>query len=772
MQISASKFLDHSHFLVSLWLLIVLCSSIFAAVKIAEGNAFTGNILSLLPTQSQRGSALFDAFQASAERRFAILVQGSSEPDALNAVRELRSSLWEFSRVSVSSPNGKLETVIQEELRLFSHQLLDEQTRNQLISLSSKELTNNALAALYSPVPEYRLHSFTQDPFNLGGKWLSGVLGRSNIQSSEFFYVDDGEKRWYILNGELQASPYTLDAQEGVQMALNSVSTRFPDVDFITSGLVFHAAEGARIARAELSTVGLGSLLVVVALVILAFRSLAGIGFLVTVLGCSCLVALSVSLLIFDQVHLITLAFGTTLLGLAADYCFHFLVKRKACGDSLVARRYIGRGLFISVISSVAAYLMQLMSPFPGLAQFAVFVASGLLAAGISVWLFAPCMSETKVSSMGLANCYESFLKSVYMRVAHQRALVAVLTLALVIAAAIGLYQRGSNDNILLLNTSGDELIASEEKAAALLGGFDAQRYFLITGETSQQVLEKSELLAEKVASYTGKHADDLLMLPEVILPSVRRQNENYQLVKDKLFSANGALMLLCQQLPGGCPGPIKMPDFQPLEYSQLPQSLSNIIPVQAIMEDDALLVFLRRGASDYGESFKQIALPEVEYIDRIEAVSGILKKLRQQVEMLLAAFFLSLSVFCVLLFGRQSIAVLGPIFVSTIFALFVASPGGVTLFHVLALLLVIGITLDTGVFFVTPGLDGNTWTASTLACLSSLVAFGLLSLSRVPVLHQFGTVVFVGLSVAWLATPVFRLMFKASRVEQGRMNT
>ena len=126
---------------------------------------------------------------------------------------------------------------------------------------------------------------------------------------------------------------------------------------------------------------------------------------------------------------------------------------------------------------------------------------------------------------------------------------------------------------------------------------------------------------------------------------------------------------------------------------------------------------------------------------------------------MLLAVFSFCLVVFSFGLFGRQSLAILGPVFMAAIIALLVASSSGVTLFHILALLLVIGIALDTGVFFITPGLDRNTWAAATLACFSSLIAFGLLSLSKVPVLHQFGLVVFVGLLTAWLVTPGFRLL-------------
>jgi predicted exporter len=91
--------------------------------------------------------------------------------------------------------------------------------------------------------------------------------------------------------------------------------------------------------------------------------------------------------------------------------------------------------------------------------------------------------------------------------------------------------------------------------------------------------------------------------------------------------------------------------------------------------------------------------------------------------------------------------------------SLTLSAGGGVSLFHVLALLLVLGLAVDTAVFYLELGLDGDSWLASTLATMTSILAFGLLSLSRVPVLHYFGTVVFAGLLCSWLVTPLlFRL--------------
>jgi predicted exporter len=77
-----------------------------------------------------------------------------------------------------------------------------------------------------------------------------------------------------------------------------------------------------------------------------------------------------------------------------------------------------------------------------------------------------------------------------------------------------------------------------------------------------------------------------------------------------------------------------------------------------------------------------------------------------------------------------------------------------------MALLLIIGIGLDTAVFYTEGGFNAESWLASSLSCGTSIIAFGLLSLSAVPVLHQFGLIILVGMLSCWLLTPLF---FRAS---------
>ena len=81
----------------------------------------------------------------------------------------------------------------------------------------------------------------------------------------------------------------------------------------------------------------------------------------------------------------------------------------------------------------------------------------------------------------------------------------------------------------------------------------------------------------------------------------------------------------------------------------------------------------------------------------------------------------------------------------------------GINLFHLLALILVLGIGLDMGIFLAETDEASHTWLAVSLSAVTSLLAFGLLALSDTPVLHHFGITVAIGLSLVWLMAPLMR---------------
>ncbi|MDA9090586.1 hypothetical protein N9J84_00625 [Porticoccaceae bacterium] len=737
----------------------------YSGFKIASGNGFNSNILSLMPINIVMNQSHSLGLQEKAERRFVILVSDVSENmnarAGLASATALREELGALETVAMISQTDNTEDTLRSFYRPYRYQILSAATRDILQSKSAQEIAEGRLRSFYSPIPDYALYSFSDDPLNVSGSWVQSLFKRSvAVSHNDLPSVQEDDVTWHLITGELQGSPFNLRIQEPLVKVIGEFEQKHPHLRLLTSGLVFHAASGSKLAQAEISTVGLGSLLAVLLLVLVVFRSLRQSLFILLVLGSSALVALSATWWIFGNVHLVTVAFGSTLLGLAADYCFHFLVKLNATGSPDKAINLLFKGLIISALSSVTAYLIQLFSPFPGLQQFAVFVASGLAAACFTVLVLAGQFSEREPKPVRLGSIYDGCLEPLYARVhVHSRAFIALFMVLLLSLVAI-VMSRGVSDDLRLLNTSGSELISVEAKVSSLLGSVESQRYFLIEGNSRQEVLLRSQNVIDSV----GLHSSIDLISVTQIMPALEQQRSDYVLIKEKIFSSEGALSILCDRLDSDCRWRQPIPAFNPtLGNNKFPTVMQSLFPQLSMLKDNVSVVFFRDPSKVDLALFKSLQLKGVTYIDRVESLSNLLKQFRNQVSWLLAGFLGLLLIISYWMFSRGSLIVMGSVIASSVTALFFAAPNGVSLFHILALLLVVGIAVDTAVFFITPGLDRNTWSAATLASLTSIIAFGLLSMSKVPLLNQFGQVVAYGLVTSWIITPMFWFIFNQS---------
>ncbi|NNM60139.1 MAG: hypothetical protein HKM04_10050 [Legionellales bacterium] len=78
------------------------------------------------------------------------------------------------------------------------------------------------------------------------------------------------------------------------------------------------------------------------------------------------------------------------------------------------------------------------------------------------------------------------------------------------------------------------------------------------------------------------------------------------------------------------------------------------------------------------------------------------------------------------------------------------------TLFTLLALILVLGIAVDYIVFFAeNNNNDQSTMLAVLLSAVTTILSFGLLSLSKTPVVAYFGFTVLIGITSAFLLSPL-----------------
>ena len=83
------------------------------------------------------------------------------------------------------------------------------------------------------------------------------------------------------------------------------------------------------------------------------------------------------------------------------------------------------------------------------------------------------------------------------------------------------------------------------------------------------------------------------------------------------------------------------------------------------------------------------------------------------------------------------------------------------TLFHMLASVLVLGIGLDMGIFLHESKGASHAVLAVGASAITTVLAFGLLALSKTPVLQFFGQMALLGILFSWLLAMAFNSYYR-----------
>jgi predicted exporter len=190
-----------------------------------------------------------------------------------------------------------------------------------------------ARAGLYGAFGGPKLGAFRDDPFGLFAGWMQERAGETPVRPRDGRLFVEGEGRQYVL---LTYCPEAERVFAGRAVGIGAAAGRgqsccraaVPSAEVIQAGVVLHAAAAGRQASREIHTIGVGSLVGIVLLTWLTFRSVKPIALIVLAIGIGFLGALSVCWLLFGRIHLLTLVFGASLIGVAQDYGIYFLCHR------------------------------------------------------------------------------------------------------------------------------------------------------------------------------------------------------------------------------------------------------------------------------------------------------------------------------------------------------------------------------------------------------------------------------------------------------------
>lgn len=746
-----------------LWLGLVALLLLSLLAKLDSFRVDT-DILHLLPDIQQK--ALIKKAQQQIDGRMQQtvlwLVAAGSEPKAVEKAgvlgRQLRDSgLFASVDVKVDSNDNNLYST----LLPYRYGFLNPQDAD-LLQMDPQAFLQQRLQLLYSPLGMQYAATLQQDPFFSLGRYINRLYSHNSADIYNDVVVMRDAGRYYAL---IVSTVGEMDFAG--QKALANLHKKLGSADVIAAGLPLYSAYGARNAEQEISLVGTVSIVSIIVFMLLGFRSLRPLALSLVSIASGVVAATAVCSWLFGTVHVITLVFGSSLIGISVDYSFHYFCDRLR-RDSLTpadSLKAILPGISLGLGSSVIAYGVLLFTPFLGLKQIGLFSVTGLVMAWLTVVLLYPAVSTKDTRHLVPASAlFRFYLQRWPVFCRRQRLWLGLLLLLWLVA---GLSQLAFIDDVRAMQQPDAALLAAEKRIAAIGRERPDNQFFIVTASDEKTLLQREQQLLAQLAEQKARGMLDGWQAVSDAYPGPQQQQANQALVKRQLFDNGllkqtlqqqldikaGAVATMARDMEKQFGNTLAAGDWakaagQP--YSTLwlgcEKQCASIVRLTGIRDQAAL------------QTLAGMATENSLFVDRVETINRILADYRR-----IASAFLMLALGLILLFlalylGLRSalLIVLVPVTALLLSVATLSLAGfGISMFHVFGLLLALGISLDYAIFCRVGRHAVTTAMALVLSLVTSLLAFGLLATSSTAFIQAFGLSLASGIVFAFALAPL-----------------
>ena len=571
---------------------------------------------------------------------------------------------------------------------------------------------------------------------------------------------------------QTRASGFDPQAQgELIAFLQQTVRDHAKGLSLEVSGPGAFSARIASATREEATRISLLASVGVILLLLFAYRRLDWVLAGALPLASAGLAGAFAVMLVWGSMHGITFAFGVTLIGVAQDYPTHLFSHLRAPVPARLTVRSLWPTLRLGVLSTCIAYLALFGAGVEGLGQLALFTIVGLAVAGLSTRYLLPGL-------IGPLPAVPARAGMLALRRALDRLPRPWWLLLALLGAGIAFLSTGSDrlwqNDLSRLSPLPRDAIERDIALREALAAPDVRQLISIRGEQVEDVLLRSEALMPKLDALQSSGVLAGYDLAARYLPSQQRQRARQAALPDgetlrAALSEAAADSAFAPEL------------FEPFltaveaARSREPLQLDTLEP--GMLQDRAGSL-LRKGDQGWTGLITLTGLTDVAALDRAlagsaEGVSRV--DLKAASEGLVSAYrahvvnslgIAALLLLVMIAIGMRStgaaLRVSMPVLVSAVLATSCLHLAGVelSLFHLIALMLGAGLGLDYALFFARPPTDareaGDTLHALIVCAVSTLLVFGLLAASALPLLAAIGQTVSLSVLLNLLLGAIF----------------
>lgn len=751
----------------AIWLvsLGLLCG--FAWTRLDLQAPIQTNILTLLPERHD-SQALHIATERSRDaftHQLLALVRGADDATTRAAALAARRALL-GAGLQADDVGETVDSAIAAYGR-HHFALLNPRQAARLAREGPRALATDVAVSLASPAG--LVNAFGSDPGGYLQRFMSNLPRPypDFLPDGPLLSAKRGDERVFLLRMELAGPAFAAEgsalAARAVDAAAEAVAKTCADCRFEATGAALFADAARREAKQETIWLTVVSTLLIMLLIAYIFRSLAPhvLGFLQ--LGASVAAASAAVIAVFGSINILTLVFGTTLLGIAIDYAFLYFSEYwfgTSAPPAVMSK--IRSGLGVGLLTGAVAFAFLLLAGFPALTQIAVFSVAGLIEAALVVALLFPVTltRPPAVAAHPAVNWPARFVAAA-CRPSRWRYLLPALALA---ASIPGWFQLHASDDVRELQHFPPRLMQTDQHIRATLNRFPAPGFFLVEAPNLNQALVREEALFARINKKLPKA--DAVGLSRFLPPATQQQASlaAWRGVLDQPAKLREAFTQM--GLPAELADHIEAAWHSAARQPLTAQGLFEAVPdlKRFVISTDGGVALL---AAAFGNSnLDPAALTEaaagvqgVQFVMPLERIANTFERIRVRATWLVVIGYLLISAVLVWRYGyREATRMLYPPLLALGVTLGVLGWLGepMNVFGVVALILILGLGRDYAVFLREVGArERSPALAVTMSAMTTLLSFGLLSLSQIPALHAFGLATLIGILASYLVAPL-----------------
>ncbi len=538
------------------------------------------------------------------------------------------------------------------------------------------------------------------------------------------------------------------------------------------SALHRFAVEAEAQIRGDIARLSMLSTIGVAILLLLAYRSLRALLLVLVPMGAGVVMATAVTATAFGQIHAMTLAFGTTLVGVCVDYPIHLFSHHMGVGGSSPATslRRVWPALVLGAATTAVGFAALGFASLPGIREIGVFAAIGILTALVTTrTLVTPLLPQRIPLGWRMAT-----LDRLWGNAARSSRVLGVTAGVLLCIGAAGLLRTRWSDDPAALQEIPAALAAEDARVRARVAPTEVGRIIPATApdlEGALQIHERAltRLRAAGLADHVRSCTPALwsAALQERSLSAVRADGE----LGPRTRAAFAAAGIRSEGLID--PSLALASDPGPLTAEHLAAAGLEAWIEPFVVRDEAGVSVLGFLAGDLDSAAIDAAIDPIAGMTRFEQRELLSETTRTHREATIPVLIAGVGAIATVLLlryrscRRMAAAVIPAVGAcAATLGLYGWLGQPLHLLHLAAGLLILSMGVDYGVFVSESEGEPRGRAAAlvgiALACTTTVLSFGLLGTAANPAMTALGLTTAIGVLLSAVATPI------AARLVQG----